>query len=62
MADEKFTEQFLGSLSCQQLRELIAEMSSADSAEFSTRQELLTRLNAELERRTPPRSGAWFDL
>jgi len=52
MPDEKFTEEFLRSLSEDQLAELVASFSAGDDSPESPQRELLARLAAEVERRS----------
>ena len=57
MAEEKYTEEFLTSLSEEQLAELVASLSADPDAPDSTQRELTERLAAELERRKRAKSA-----
>jgi hypothetical protein len=51
MPEEKYTEEFLNSLSEDQLGELLASFPPDENGPESTQGELLARISAELERR-----------
>ena len=54
MTYEKYTEQFLTALSDDQLTELIASLKAEGKEPQASEYELLTRIDAELNRRKAP--------
>jgi hypothetical protein len=51
MAEQKYTEEFLNSLSEDQLADLVESFSADQDSPESTQRELLARIRAERERR-----------